>query len=189
MLRLNWIIHVKVCLNEAQLSSQHTLVHSVHRLSAPLHYYSSSSSPSLSPPLPSLSFKKKQALTLSFSGVMSAAATNLDPSQRSIQDEDESVRIAVRALGDMRNRALLHSPPLPQSACCAYLSYIFRQPFTHTLYSLSAYPCTLRYILPKLSNAHYTNPCIRGPRCGPRGYSPCCPCFDHPWCEHGSPSI
>jgi hypothetical protein len=61
-----------------------------------------------------------------------AAATNLDPSQRSIQDEDESVRIAVRALGDMRNRALLHSPPPLQSVSCAYLSHIFRPPFTYS---------------------------------------------------------
>ncbi|KAI9464812.1 Opi1-domain-containing protein [Russula earlei] len=38
-------------------------------------------------------------------------ATNLDPPQRSIQDEDESVRIAIRALGDMRNGAPLHSSP------------------------------------------------------------------------------
>lgn len=57
---------------------------------------------------------------------MSTAATHPDPlPQRSIQDEDESVRIAVRALGDMRNRALLHSPPPhPPSASCAYLSHV-----------------------------------------------------------------
>jgi hypothetical protein len=55
--------------------------------------------------------------------------------------------------------------------------------------SLSAYPCALRCIILKLSNAHYTNPCVGGPRCGPRGYSPCCPCVDHPWCQYGSPSI
>ncbi|KAI0255697.1 transcription factor Opi1-domain-containing protein [Lactifluus subvellereus] len=45
------------------------------------------------------------------------AATQLEPTpQRSIQDEDESVRIAVRALGDMRNGALLQ-PPAAQPPC------------------------------------------------------------------------
>ncbi len=62
-----------------------------------------------------------------------AAVTNLDPSQRSIQDEDESVRIAIRALGDMRNSTLLHSPlPHPQSVSCAYLSHVFRTSFAHS---------------------------------------------------------
>ncbi|VDC06055.1 unnamed protein product [Peniophora sp. CBMAI 1063] len=35
-----------------------------------------------------------------------ASAAAMPPAQRSIDDEDESVRIAVRALGDMRSRAL-----------------------------------------------------------------------------------
>ena len=68
------------------------------------------------------------------------AATHLDPlPQRSIQDEAESVRIAVRALGDMRSRALLHSPPPhPPSVSCADLSHVLRPHLrTHFLSSAS----------------------------------------------------
>ncbi|KAI9464476.1 Opi1-domain-containing protein [Lactarius psammicola] len=40
------------------------------------------------------------------------------------QDQDESVLIAVKALGDMRNAAVLHSPTLhPPSLSCAYISH------------------------------------------------------------------
>ena len=51
------------------------------------------------------------------------ATTQLEPiPQRSIQDEDESVRIAVRALGDMRNAALLQpSSAQPPSISCAHI--------------------------------------------------------------------
>lgn len=120
---------------ESVVHNTHRCIHSpVHRLSTPLLLLLLLL---LLPlllflPLPSPFLKNRRSLP--FSGLMSAAAaaTNLDPSQRSIQDEDESVRIAVRALGDMRNSALLHSPPHLQSVSCAYLSHIFRPPFTHS---------------------------------------------------------
>lgn len=65
------------------------------------------------------------------------AATRRQPfPQRSIQDEDESVRIAIRALGDMRNSAPLHSPHShPPSIACAYLS-----PTLHVLGTYSSLP-------------------------------------------------
>ena len=80
---------------------------------------------------------------------MSPSATNPATSQRSIQDEDESVRIAVRALGDMRNRALVHSPPPTQSVSCAYLSLL-----PSTIYSL---PSLASQPTPALSIASSSN--------------------------------
>jgi len=78
--------------------------------------------------------------------------------QRSIQDEDESVLIAVRALGDMRNRALLHSHP-PSTVACAYLSlpspnYAHLLPFT----SFTTDPSPLRCLFLKLSDPYHSNP-------------------------------
>lgn len=46
-----------------------------------------------------------------------APAASLSPAQRSIDDEDESVRIAVRALGDMRSRALASQSQGGSSSC------------------------------------------------------------------------
>ena len=58
-----------------------------------------------------------------------------------------------------------------------------------SLFSDSTYPGSLHRILLKLSNTHHPNPCVGGPRCGRRGNGPCCPCVDHPRCEHGPPSV
>ena len=170
-------------MNEAQQHIAHTLVR-------PPSLHSSTPPPSLSPPLPFPSLIKKKAHTLPFSGLMTAAATNLDPSQRSIQDEDaECTHRMVRALGDMLPTVPPYTPlhtfrasavPISPTSCVHQLL---------TPISLSAYPCALHCILLKLSNAHFTNPCVRGPRYGPRGYGPCCPCVDHPWCQHRSPGI
>jgi len=108
--------------------------------------------------------------------------------------------------GQSRTRTRVYASPSEPSAICATapsstLLHPLRAsavPISPTssiyhlltpIFSLSAYPRALRCILIKLSNAHYTNPCVRGPRCGPRRYSPCCPCVYHPWCQHGSPSI
>lgn len=48
-----------------------------------------------------------------------APAATLPPTQRSIDDEDESVRIAVRALGDMRSRALASQSQAIPSSCAS----------------------------------------------------------------------
>ena len=173
------------------LNCEHTLARSILSLpSSPPH----PPRPLLSLIFPPSSFIKKTGahfplLVL----IMSTAATHPDPlPQRSIQDEDESVRIAVRALGDMRNRALLHSPPPhPPSASCAYLLPMFSVSiYSHpSPSSYSAYPGPLYRILLKLSNTHHPNPCVGGSRCGRRGNGPCCPCVDYPWCEHGPPGV
>ena len=79
-----------------------------------------------------------------------SAATQLDPfPHRSVQDEAESVRIAIRALGDMRNGAPLHSPPRPLSITCAYLLHVLRflSCSLSTLSSLSAYSRPLDCVL------------------------------------------
>ena len=82
--------------------------------------------------------------------VIMSAATQIDPfPNRSIQDEAESVRIAIRALGDMRNGALLHSPPRPLSIACAYLLHVlrFRSCVLPILSSFSAYSRPLNCVL------------------------------------------
>lgn len=118
-----------------------------------------------------------------------SAATQLDPlPQRSIQDEAEDVRIAVRALDDMRHGALLHSPPHPPSSGCAYLpaSSILVMFNPSRVSSLSAYAGPLDRILVQLSNAHYSDSCLGGLR-GGRGLV--FPRLDHPCCRHRPPSI
>ena len=88
---------------------------------------------------------------------MSTAATHPDPPQRSIQDEAESVRIAVRALGDMRNHALLHSPPHPPSVTCAYLSHVLR-PHLFTPLLLQPLSLPLRSLLHPLQTPQRSPP-------------------------------
>jgi hypothetical protein len=88
---------------------------------------------------------------------MTVATPQVEPvTPRSIQDEDESVRIAVRALGDMRNGAVLRPPAAhPPSISCARFPYIplcmylFAhrspyQPFSLHLPSPSRLPPTLQ---------------------------------------------
>ena len=56
------------------------------------------------------------------------------------QDQDESVLIAVKALGDMRNATLIRSPTLhPPSLSCAYISHCLTST-RHT--SLPSFPAT-----------------------------------------------
>src|SRR6267142_979817 len=87
--------------------------------------------PSPSFPL-SLNHQNRRSL-YPFLAIMSAA-TQLHPvPQRSIQDETEDVRIAIRALDDMRHGALLHSPPHPPSSGCAYLPRIFESSHVQSL--------------------------------------------------------
>lgn len=92
---------------------------------------------------------------------MSTAATHPDPfPQRSIQDEAESVRIAVRALGDMRNHALLHSPPPhPPSVTCAYLPCP-PSPFIHSPTSLASQPTPALSIASSSNSPTLTTPTL-----------------------------
>jgi hypothetical protein len=90
---------------------------------------------------------------------MFTAATHPDP-QRSIQDEAESVRIAVRALGDMRNHPLLHSPPPhPPSVSCAYLSHVLR-PHLLTALSLASQPTPALSIASSSNSPTLTTPTL-----------------------------
>ena len=189
MLRLNWIIHVKVF--ERGPTSHPAYIHSfVHRppsLHSPpllllLHLHRPSSSFPLvnkkirRPLYPFLALCLPPPLIWNLLNDQSKTRTRVyaSPSEPSVICATAPSSIPLHSL---RAPAV---PISPTSSVHHLLTPIF---------SLSAYPCALRYIFLKLSNAHYTNPCVGGPRCGLRGYGPCCPRFDHPWCEYGSPSI
>ena len=56
------------------------------------------------------------------------------------QDQDESVLIAVKALGDMRNGTVVLSPTLhPPSLSCAYISHHLTSTVPHILILLSSH--------------------------------------------------
>ena len=86
-----------------------------------------------------------------------APAVALPPAQRSIDDEDESVRIAVRALGDMRSRALAsQSQPVPSS--CALNSARHKPISEETYTALSPTPA-----LSVTSGSVTTSPALPSP--------------------------
>jgi hypothetical protein len=86
-----------------------------------------------------------------FGVIMTATTQLVDPiTPRSIQDEDESVRIAVRALGDMRNGTLLHPPSI---SCARLLPHLPHYPLpTHPALMILAFQPT-----PALSIASSSN--------------------------------
>jgi hypothetical protein len=57
--------------------------------------------------------------------------------QRILDDEDESVRIAVTALGDMRNSRS------PVYTCAPVLSFLYHPHLPYFLSSLSAFNCSI----------------------------------------------
>jgi hypothetical protein len=78
------------------------------------------------------------------------------------QDQDESILIAAKALGDMRNAALIHSPTLhPPSLSCAYLSPLTPHVLT-LLYSHSAHTCPLCGLFIQFPNSDHPYARIRG---------------------------
>jgi hypothetical protein len=188
MLRLNWNTRESVRTRPTTLIPAYTRPSTVHRLSTPL--------PLLLPlllPLPSSSLTP----------INNKKRPSLHPFL-ALCPPPPLIRILPN--GQSRTRTRVYASPSEPSAICATAPsstplHTFRAsavPISPTssvhhlltpIFSLSTYPCTLRCILLKLPNAHYTDPCVRGPRYGPRGYSPCCPCVDHPRCQHGSPSI
>ncbi len=179
MLRLNWIIHVKVCI-----------------YLPPPHYYLF---PPLLLPLSSSAFTLFPPFSLIIKQAHRYLFLDLCP--------PPPPPISILPNAPSRTRTRVYASPSEHSAICATTPSSFPRlhilrasavpispvSFVHHLltstFSVSAYSCPLRCIFLKLSNAHYTNPCVGGSRCGSRGDSSRCPCVDHPWCQHGPPSV
>lgn len=75
------------------------------------------------------------------------------------QDQDESVLIAVKALGDMRNATIIRSPTLhPPSLSCAYISHVSR--YTYPLSFPASQPTPALSVASSSNSPTLTSPTL-----------------------------